>query len=289
MKQIDYRTKTGSAAAAAGAVALLCAFSVPARAQEAPAPVTPAQEQQNTANARTRSLDTVISQISQAAGVAVVADSSVARLPVVPPAEPTTPENFTRQVEALVAQLGRGATWARLYLPAARSARGYNADALAEYAVAQAKLFGNVGGATPAGTIEVMGQNVPAERAESVIAALNLKPVYLVMNPQAQPGAGGDINARWNTMTETQRRAYASEQARQVLSMDPNARRQYFDQMRRQDTPERMIMQEMMRTMTPEQRQQFFQGMGGGRGPGGPGGGRRGGGGFGGPGGGVRR
>jgi hypothetical protein len=160
-----------AAALGAGVAALLGAAAGPVAAQEpapqpgAPSsPVTaPATAAPNARNeAPKRSLSDVLSRISQAAGVTVVADSTLADEKVSLPAEPTTQANFEAQVSALVASLPKGATWGKLYLPAP-TGRGYKGDDLSEYALAQAKLFGRVGDA-PEGTVEVMGKAVPAAR-----------------------------------------------------------------------------------------------------------------------------
>lgn len=238
------------AVTASGSSMNLVLITRPARAaaQEPPAAAANAA-----APARQRSLQTVLDKISQAAGVQVVADSTVSQAQVTPPAEPTTPENFTRQIEAIVKTLPAGTTWAKLYLPAPASSRGYRGDDVAQYALAQARLFGNVGGATPAGTVEIMGQKIAADRAEAFIAGLNLKPVYLVTNPRGPGIAMND--AQWTSMTPEQKRAYAEQQAQQFLAMDPNARNEFFQK-------NFMIFGQVMRMLPPDQRGMMFGGTG---------------------------
>lgn len=250
-----------AAAIGAGVAALLGGAAGPAVAQDPasqPAAAAPAAAAPNARNeAPKRSLSDVLSRISQAAGVTVVADSTLANEKVGLPAEPTTPANFEAQVAALVESLPKGATWGKLYLPAP-SGRGYKGDDLSEYALAQAKLFGRVGDA-PEGTVEVMGKAVPAAQAESVVAALNLKPVYLVTNPAVRAAAGaGAPSGAWAGMSEDQRRQYAQTEARRIASMTPEQRQQAFQSMFGQQGA---VMRELFQTMTPEQRQQMFQGM----------------------------
>jgi hypothetical protein len=245
------------------------ASSRAARAQQQePAPPGNAQR------AGMRPVADVLSRIGQAVGVTIVADNTVANERVPLPAAPTTPENFETQVAEVAKALPQGATWAKLYLPA--TSRTQSGEDVAAYAMAQAKLFGSVG-AAQAGTVEILGQRVPAEKAQEYITGLNLKPVYLVTNPRlrataSQPAAGvADNNLQqWMQMTPEQRQQYAQAQASQLLNMDPTLRQQMMEQ-------QRMIMRQMMRQMTPEQRQQMFQGRGGGQGRfGGPRGGNRG-------------
>jgi hypothetical protein len=108
-------------------------------------------------------------------GATILADSSVAGTPVPLLTEASTPQNFEAQLDTLVKGMPPGAIWAKVYLPVTKSRM--EADAVSEYLIAQAKLFGSVGAATPPGMVEIMGQRVPAEQAQTIISALNLKPV----------------------------------------------------------------------------------------------------------------
>jgi hypothetical protein len=225
-------------------------------------PATPAAARQASASrAGTRPAADVLARIGQAAGVTVVADPTLAqRVPL--PGTAATPQNVERQIAEVVKALPAGTTWAKLYLPAPPNNRSWSWDEVAGYVQAQAKLFGAVGPA-PAGMAEILGQRVPAEKARDVIASLNLKPVYLVTSVNAHtvaapsaPGRGGagDLS-QWVQMTPEQQRQYAQQQASQILNMDPAMRQQAVLQ-------QRMIFSQMMRQMTPEQRQQMFDEMG---------------------------
>ena len=237
-----------------------------AGAAPAPAPAS---------RAGTRPASDVLARIAQGTGLTVLADSTVANERIPLPAEAAaTPETLEARVAEVVRALPPGTTWAKLYLPAPAGGRAWTGDDVAEYAFAQKRLFGQIG-AAPAGTVEILGQRIPEDRAAAFITGLNLKPVYLVTNPSLRPsgGAGGGTAqaltadaARWAKMTPEQQQAYARQQAQQVLNMDPALRRQVFEQ-------QRSMMRAVIQQMTPEQRQQLFQGTGGG-----PRGGRRGGG-----------
>jgi hypothetical protein len=108
-----------------------------------------------------------------------------------------------------------------------------------------------------------MGQRLPADRAAGIIAALNLKPVYLVTNPNERitTASGNAVNdlARWTQMTPEQQQQYARQQAQQLLNMDPALRQQMF---RQQGAQQRMIhgaMFELSVNLPPDQRNQLLR------------------------------
>jgi hypothetical protein len=225
----------------------------PVKAQE-PAPAAPAQTAEAALNQKkVRPLADVLALMSRNAGVEVVADSTVSQAAVPMPAEKATPDSVESQVAALAKALPRGTMWAKLYLPAPKGRGGFNGDDVAQYARAQARLFGTVGAPTPAGTVEIMGQRVPSDQADAYITGLNLKPVYLLTNP-LQPGLAGAADpSQWNGMSPEQRRQYAAQQANHLAGMDPAQR----DALMQQNF---MIFNQAMRLLSPEQRQAVLQG-----------------------------
>lgn len=256
--------------AAACAVVLTFAGGLmiaPARAQQdAPPAPTPSGTK-----AGMRPVADLVARLSQGAGVAIVADSTVREVRAPLPAEPTTAANFEQQIADIVAALPEGATWAKLFLPAPASGRNYNGDDVAAYALAQVKLFGPVGASTP-GTVEVMGRKVPEGKAAAYVADLNLKPVYLITNPRttrATTADGRPTADQWAAMTPDQRQAYAQREAQNMLRMSPVQRQQMMEQ-------QRAVFGAMMSQMTPEQRAQMFGGRGDRGDRGGPGRGDRG-------------
>lgn len=223
----------------------------PARAQQAPAAAQPAGSP----------LSDVLARVSQVAGIRVVADSSVATQRVLPPnMNAVTPDTLETQLAEIVGALPRGTQWARVYLPATANSRNWTGDAVADYVYAQSKLFGAVGAATPAGTVEIMGQRVAADQARTLITALNLRPVYLITNPARRPvpGASGDPS-QWGSMSPEQQQQYAQQQAQQLLNMDPTARTAMLQQ-------QLSVLGSMMQQMTPEQRREMMQSVGAGLG-----------------------
>jgi len=220
----------------------------PARAQESPA---------TTAGRQMRPLSNILSGLTQGGGASVVADSSVMSLTAPLPMEATTAENLERQITALVATLPKGTIWAKLYLPPPAKGRGYDGNTVAEYAMAQSKLVGPVGGETPPGIVEIFGQKISSDKAKEYIAGLNLQPVYLISNPNAKSAFGlmGDPS-QWGAMTPEQRQKYAQDTASQLANMDPASRNALMQQ-------NFLVFGQLMRQLPPDQRNGLFQGMGG--------------------------
>ena len=225
-----------------------------ARAQDTPLP--PVAVEGEAANGpRQKTLNDLLLVMSRNSNAAIVADSSVGTTPAIRLSEPTTPANFERQIEELVRSLPKGTTWAKLYLPAAPTRKGYNGDDVAQFAFAQMRLVGSVGAAPPPGTVEIFGQRVPADKAAIYIQGLNLQPVYLITNPSARANAGQQTS--WADMTPEQQKATVARQAQTLLNMDPAARAQMMQQ-------QFQVFAQFMQQMPPDQRQSFMQSMMGG-------------------------
>jgi hypothetical protein len=162
----------------------------------------------------------VLSRISQSADVTVLADSTVQQGRVPMPAQAATSGNIEQQLTTVTRSLPSGTIWGKLYLPAPAGGR-WIADNVVQYAQAQARLLGKpIGGPTPAGAVEILGQQVPEEKGRQVIEALRLKLVYILTNPRAS----------LTQMSPDQRQQYAQ----QFRNMDPGARVQAMMQMQMQ-------------------------------------------------------
>lgn len=206
----------------------------------------PARAPKPNSAAGMRSVAEIARRISEASGVQVVADSSVASVQVPLPAEATTAENFERQVAALAEAAGKDATWGKLYLPAPPAgARGYKGDDVAAFASAQARLFGRVGDA-PAGSVEILGKVVPAAEAEGYVRGLGLQPVYLITNPRA-----AEVSGQWAAMTEEQRNRYAEQQAARLATADDATRQGWMQE-------HMAVMRQLMGRLSPDQRNAMF-------------------------------
>ena len=268
-------TKILPVAALAG-VALCSLSAVAARAQApaAPAPTADIDVTSAAKPVKTRTVKELVKTIAAGAGTGIVilVDSSVAAEKVPVPTDASTAQNFEAQLSALVDALPKGATWAKLYLPTADT-KTYRADDVSDYALAQSKLFGTVG-AAPAGTVEVLGKVMPADKAQPIVDALNLKPVYLVMNPKI--ASANAATPGWATLSDDQKQTFVKTEAQKLIDGGPQA---FADTMSKQ----MMVMGQMFSMMSPDQKQQYQQAMmeqmranggmfgmmGGGRGPGG--------------------
>jgi hypothetical protein len=217
----------------------------PARAQRAaPAPPT-----------GTRPAAEVLAELGRSAGVIVLADASVQGRLAMPPGGATA-ESIEQQIADIVRVLPAGTTWAKLYVPAPANGR-WDAATVADFARAQARQLGTtVGAPTPAGTVEILGQRMPAARAQEHIAALNLKLVYLVTNPRVQAAALASVD--WRRLTPEQRDLYTRQQAQRLLALDPASRVQALAQMMssQHDTPEQALIQNVMQQLSDDERRQ---------------------------------
>jgi hypothetical protein len=145
------------------------------------------QAQQNPAarpGPPTRPAAEVLKLLGQSAGVVVLPDASVQGRLMTPPGE-ATPETIEQRITEIARVLPAGTTWTKLYVPAPPNDR-WDAEVVAEYARVQARLLGTAGRPAPPGTVELLGQRVPVDKANKHIAALNLKLVYLVTNPEVR-------------------------------------------------------------------------------------------------------
>jgi len=245
-------------AAVIGAAAL--SFQMPqARAAQNAGAAGPRRGVGNPLEHHAQPLTAVVSTMSRDAGAIVLADSSVRRQVVMPPAQAVTADTLSAAIDALVKTLPTGTTWARVYLPVGPGQK-LDPDAVSDYVFDQARLFGGVGAATTLGTVEIMGQKVPEDKATAVIAALNLKPVYLITNPRLRAAAARSpapgAASGWAQMSADERRLVVQQQAQALLAMDPAAWQGYFQQ-------ELALVQEVFNRLTPEQKQQFNATLGG--------------------------
>jgi hypothetical protein len=236
------KRKMNELRACMAAIAVVAATAgVSVRAQQAPAGRVP-----------TRPAAEVFAQIGQSAGVVVLADSTVqARLPM--PTTRATADTLEQQLTELARALPAGATWVKLYMPTPANGR-FTADTVADYARAEARFLGTVSRAAPAGTVELFGRYVPAEKATDIINTLNLKLVYLVTNPRTPSAAS--VASDWVQMTPDQRDAYAQQQAQRILALDPASRLQMMrDLMENQDvSPQQMILKMVANQLPYEER-----------------------------------
>lgn len=215
------------------------------RAQDAPAATQ--------APSSAKSLSYILNNIKKDTGASVLSSSLLASTQVKPPAVAVTAQNLEDTLDTLVKSLPTGTIWAKLWLPALSGGRQFKGDELVDYAIAQSRLYPGVGASQP-GMVEVLGQKLPADKAESVVQTLGLKPVYIICNPSKAANV-----ADFDSLTEDQKKALVDKQVQKILSMPPEQQVQAFGQMFQQTG---MVMGNLLKSMSPEQRQGFMQNIG---------------------------
>lgn len=161
--------------------AALLGAALPALAQAPAAERRPAADQKSD---RLQKLSVLTQKLTEETGVAVLADSSVTGIAVLPPDGPTTAQNLEDRLDAIVKQMPRGAAWAKVWLPAPEKGRRYSPDAVSQYVRAQASLFGKAG-ASEAGMVEILGRKIAQRDADTHVKGLGLVPYYVLTNPNA--------------------------------------------------------------------------------------------------------
>ena len=244
-------------------VALLKVSPTAVRAQgQAPASTTRSTTRAARAATRqTRPLEAALRLMSRETGLVVVADAPLAQAPVpVVQAAAATADNLEERLDLLVKALPRGTRWMRLLLPPAPTGRAFRGEDLADFALAQVRLFGKVGGTTPAGAIEVLGQKVTGEKAERVQDALNLQPVYLVVHPGLRTAREASSVQDLAAMTPEQRQEWAKRQAQELAAMDPQDRAQAMTRVIQQTG---LVFAKLVSSLSPEEAAQLIHDMGG--------------------------
>ena len=258
-----YRFKNS---AALGGAALALLSSAPVAAQgvaEGTNPVAPA--------ARFVKLPAreVAARLSRATGVPVVADKTVAATPVTLDVPPGALEATLARVAAA---LPKGTLVKKVLLPApAGSAAAPDGDQVAALAAAQEALTPRTGAAN--GEVVIQGKSMAPDKAAPVIAALGLRPVYLLTNPTAADDPVQKMNAAqleslktWLAMTPEQQTAVVDQQFNGLMNMDPALRQQLFSQ-------QRQVMQgffQRVQSLPEEHRRQFLRELTGGKWDGNP-------------------
>ena len=267
--------------AAVGAVAALSAaltIAVPpsARAQGATAAAKPAAGAAKAGAAQTRlpalrfekqTLFQVTERLSKESGVRVAVDKTLLTAPVT---FQTIGGSLPAVLKELTAALPTGAEVKTTLLPAPGAA-ALDGDAIATLVATEEAMLkkaaagtgGNGGGAVP-----ILGALVPAEKAASVVEAMNLEKVYLLTNPRAAQdpvqrsiAAQTDALRNWMGLTPEQRVSAMDQQIEGLINMDPAARRALFSQQMELGTK---FMQKIQ-SLPEGQRKQFWSDITGGR------------------------
>ena len=207
-------------------------------------------------------------RLSRAAGVSVLADSSVSTMPVTVNTTGGTVETVLPQI---VATLPKGAMIRAVLVPDGPAA--LDGDAVSRYLIAQDTF--STAGVKPAlanktapaaafvpNTWEVLGQKLPLDKALSLASGLNLRPVYLVTIPRTGLDTVGKMSMMqaesmrmWAGMTPDQRKTLMEGQFNNLMNMDAGDRQAMLGQMMQQGV---MFMQKMQ-SLTPEQQKTLQQ------------------------------
>ena len=193
-------------------------------------------------------------------GFELVAESSVAQILIPGISEVPTISNIEAELDTLIKALPPGTRWVKLMLPPPAKNKPFKGDDLADFALAQARLFGSVGEAVlPQGSVEVLSQSVPADKAAQIVPALNLKPVYLIVNPRAHAARTRGM-ADFAALSPDEQKAWAKNMAPVFLGMLPKDRMDVLQSMGRQFSA---LLEAAMSGMSESQMKQFFAEMGG--------------------------
>lgn len=209
-------------------------------------------------------------RLGKAAGVLVVADGSVANTAVADFS--TTGGNLPDALNQLVLVLPKGTMIRRVLLPAlAPGAAPPSAEVIAKLAsVSDGLIVPVMGKKVEAGadSVNVMGRVMTMTEAAPVIAALNLKPVYLLTSANADGDpvqkmltAQTDTMKAWMSMTPDQRTAVSDKMLDGLLNMDPAARQAMFAQ--QMQMGQKFVAK--IQSLPDGQRQQFWKDMTGGK------------------------
>ncbi|MGC4044306.1 MAG: hypothetical protein QM758_10955 [Armatimonas sp.] len=121
----------------------------------------------------------VIQALGKAAGVEILIDSTLSQERTAFKETTVTRATLEAALDKLVETLPPGTAWAKTYLPEPPPGKKYNGDALAQYVMAQATLFGKAGISEP-GKVELLGKQVPTDRAQATLSELKLRPYYVL-------------------------------------------------------------------------------------------------------------
>jgi hypothetical protein len=148
-----------------------------------------------------KSVREIVAALGKSSGVAVLIDSSLLGEKTTFKDTEATPETLEAALDKLVKTLPTGTAWAKVYLPEPPAGKKYTGDAVAQFILAQATLFGKAGASEP-GKIELLGKALPTEQLQPLIADLKLKPYYVLRNSQrpkfvaGTPGMGAAVMDR---------------------------------------------------------------------------------------------
>jgi hypothetical protein len=143
-------------------------------------------------------------------------------------------------LDQVLAQLPKGVQLKRAFLPsAAATSPNPNPDLIATLIQINEALLTpmNPGAKVERDQVILQGRLVPKDKVAALLTSLDLKPVYLFVDPRSREVASNfvalqqDAMRLWQSMSPEQRKAAVDRQWEDFLNMDPNVRKQYMQQM----------------------------------------------------------
>jgi hypothetical protein len=202
-------------------------------------------------------------RLTKESGFLVVADDTLASSRVSLTSVGGSLETVLAQ---LTPQLPKGSVLRRTHLPASAAiVPEPNAEVVSLIIQINDALAAplNDGARPDTDALIVQGRVVPKDRVPMVLAALDLKPVFLLTNPKAKDPSGsfasmqGDMLRLWQNMTPEQRKAAVEKQWDDFLNMDPATRKTYMQQMMEQG----MGIAQKIQQLPPDQAKELFAGL----------------------------
>ena len=198
--------------------------------------------------------------LKEATDVLVLADRTVETVPVTVDLPAGSLEDTLARIAAA---MPKGTVVKKVYLAA--PSQGWSmpeGSQVAALAAVQEALSGPPGAPLAPGEVNLLGRRVSAEKAAPVIAALDLKPVYVLTNPlsaedpvQKMSAAQFDALQQWIKLTPEQQQAFGEQQFNTLINMDPALRQQFFGQQRRVAVD----FIQRLRSLPAAQREQFMR------------------------------
>ncbi|MGC4045895.1 MAG: hypothetical protein QM758_19055 [Armatimonas sp.] len=210
-----------------------------------------------------RTVKELAAKLTKESGFLVVADSTVANNRV---SLNTVGGPLETVLQQLLAAMPKGSLIKKAHMPsAAATSPDPNPEVVSILIQVNDALAApmNPGTKPDPDAVIVQGRIIPKDKAADVLAALDMKPVYLLTNPQGRSATQSfanmqaDIMRLWQNMTPEQRKASVERQWDDFMNMDPNARKAYMQQMMEQAVG----ISQKLQQLPPAQLKELFGGI----------------------------
>ncbi|MBC8141255.1 MAG: hypothetical protein H7Y38_07415 [Armatimonadetes bacterium] len=205
----------------------------------------------------TRLLGAAVRTFSRETGLTVVADTVLAKALIPNPKPVTDAVSLESRLDEIVKSLPKGTRWTKINLPQPSKEATYQGDDLADYVMIQERLFKSIPKGVSDNTLDVLGWRIVDDKALITTGTLNLRPVYLLFNPN-RSSEKEDLSELG--LTEEQQQEKTKRLSNALARMNPQDRARTLRQMLLQPN---QIFQALLPMMTPEQRGGLVRDMGG--------------------------